>query len=202
MTTLKTRLSARDDFDSLRSEQEQPQRKIEIIPDSALEKLIYGFTRLVKAPLSATRGTVGDTYEISEVLMPDNHTASDVEKLCIALYDFQDSSNFSELAGVYLSAAVNHAEDNRIQLPVRVLGKRLHYLGAYLNGKNLRILGDVESHLGYEMRDGLIEVTGNAGRDIGFNSKKGKIHIRGNAESVVHVQFRGAIIKVDGTMGV
>ena len=206
MTTLKTRLSARDDFDSLRSEQEQPERKIEIIPGSMLEELVWGFERLARFDIRGEELTPGghlypELYKISGILIPETCTQSEIQELCFALKSYENIELFGAKAGLYLSALINCVQGEQVDLSVNGLEKKLSYLGAFLDRKKLTIRGDVAEALGFEMYGGEINLEGDAAIFAGFDMNGGIITIKGNAGAFVGSDMNDGTIYVKGPAG-
>ena len=58
--------------------------------------------------------------------------------------------------------------------------RRLHYVGAKLNGGRIVVEGDVGDYLGCDLKHGEVLVNGNAGNFVASGQLDGLIHVRGN----------------------
>ena len=56
-------------------------------------------------------------------------SAKDVENFSIALAEFQDEKDFSEKAGLFLSALINNGKDNDYIIHTKHLEKKINFIG-------------------------------------------------------------------------
>lgn len=84
----------------------------------------------------------------------------------------------------------------------------VHWIGAKMDGGEIRIDGDAGRHIGSEMKAGTITVNGNVGGWLGSEMKGGLIHVHGDAGHLVGAAYRGSergmnrgTILVDGNAG-
>jgi hypothetical protein len=197
--TLEPRLYAEDLFDGLRPEKEQGEdRRIEVKRDERLEEMIAGFERVLKNKKLNPLG-YQETYErISKI--PRRYNSEEIEKFTLLLGKYQDSVNFDEIPGLFLSALINQSDDENFVLHTGYLTSYLHYIG-WLNKKNITIKGNAGTCLGRSMKNGKIIVEGDSRNNTGVLMSGGLIEIRGEANDYVGSQMSGGKIIVRGNAG-
>lgn len=84
----------------------------------------------------------------------------------------------------------------------------VHWIGAKMDGGQIRVEGDVGRHVGSEMKAGVIRVEGSAGDWVGAEMKGGEITVRGDAGHLIGAAYRGSArgmtggtIKIHGSVG-
>jgi formylmethanofuran dehydrogenase subunit C len=123
-----------------------------------------------------------------------------VEKISLALAEFQDEEDFESKAGLFLSALINNCPESEFVIHTRHLGVKIFYLGLY-NTKDITIKGDVGDYLAYSMSGGRITVEGNAGYGAGNTMENGEIIIDGNSDYFLGDRMKGGKITVKGNAG-
>jgi hypothetical protein len=136
-------------------------------------------------------------YElISNLSLPD-YSSDDVEKLSLALAEFQNEKWFSYKAGIFLSALINKGKEKDYTIHTQHLEPPIYYLG-YRNRKNIIVEGDVGDHLGDSMKCGTIRVRGNGGTSVGNFMEGGLIIVEGNVKGNIGYSLEGGRIIVEG----
>lgn len=106
------------------------------------------------------------------------YSAKDVEECCALLAKFQNVSEFSIRAGLFLSALINCGSDNTYVIHTNNPRLKVHYLG-YLNRKIININGDAGNYLGFGMKRGVITVDA-AGDFLAYRMEGGRIYVKGS----------------------
>ncbi|MDD5172000.1 MAG: hypothetical protein PHF60_03100 [Candidatus ainarchaeum sp.] len=144
-------------FKGYKPEKEQPVREVEVVETEALKQLRDAWGRYES---KADHYAYGYAHG---VVMGLSYSASDVEKFSLVLAEFQDENDFSEKAGMFLSALINNCNDKEFVIHTTHLAEPISYLG-YGNER-------------------IITVKGNAGGDVGAYMQGGEIHIEGKLVS-------------------
>src|SRR4030095_2028059 len=124
------------------------------------------------------------------------YSAEDVSRFCIMLSEFTQERNFSNKAGVFLSALVNRGPEKAYTLHVSHLGT-VNHLG-YANAKDLTIVGDAGDYLGSSMIEGEIILKGSARNYAGNEMKGGCIRIEEDAGRKTGYLMQGGLLVVEG----
>ena len=135
-----------------------------------------------------------------ELIRNLRYSARDVEQFSIALVQFQKEREFSEKAGIFLSALINNGSDSDYRVHTSHLDKKPSCLGV-LNKKNIVIEGDVDYGVGKMMLGGSIIVDGNVGFRTGFLMFGGKLVINGNTDTETGYGMTCGEIHVNGELG-
>jgi formylmethanofuran dehydrogenase subunit C len=97
-------------------------------------------------------------------------------------------------------------DDGRMEFHGNLAG--VHWIGAGMDGGEIRVAGTAGRHVGSEMTTGRITVEGDAGDWLGGQMRGGLIHVRGRAGHNVGGAYRGSprgmtggTILVDGPVG-
>jgi formylmethanofuran dehydrogenase subunit C len=102
-------------------------------------------------------------------------------------------------AGIYLSALVNHAKEDRIMLRLRDYQRTFHFLGYRLSeGKTLILQGEVGDFIGAGLSGGHLVVEGSTGNWCGAGMMKGDIRVTENTGQNTGEWMRGGEIHVEG----
>ena len=126
-----------------------------------------------------------------------------MEELCAAL----DSSEeipyvISGPAGIYISALVNHSQEDRIVLHLKDYQRTFHFLGYRLpEGKTLVLQGTVGEFVGADLAGGRLVVEGPTGSWCGAGMVKGEILVTEDAGQSTGDWMRGGEIRVEGEIG-
>ncbi|MDD5171993.1 MAG: hypothetical protein PHF60_03065 [Candidatus ainarchaeum sp.] len=158
-------------------EQEHAVRVPEVREDDVLKQLRQAWKEY------AAGGRVQSKAERTKIALmfeKIDYSADDIENFSIALAEFQDAEDFSNKAGLFLSALMNNCKDSDFTIHTCHLAVPLHLLGHH-NTKNITIDGDAGYYLGDTMDGGSITVKGNAGSWVGTGMTSGTITIEGNA---------------------
>src|SRR3989344_1369948 len=190
-------LHARDLFDSLGKEDEQPeQRRPEVKTNPVIERLIIVYEGELKEACERQAYPYWNYHkkpreEIEKIARAKNFTGRDVSSLCLLLQGKEDNLWFSVVTGYFLGVCSTNASDSVIRLPLRHFRRKLCYVGAFNNcGKHIIVEGDVERGLGHGMIGGQITVNGNVGEDVGHGMQDGEIYIDGDYISLSYEDIR------------
>jgi formylmethanofuran dehydrogenase subunit C len=211
------RVAANKRFGRFRPEEERIARKTDVKEDAVLELLKRAWADFRFDP---KKHFGDDNYEAAlEAVKGIPYCSSDVEKLSLALAEFQGIEGFPIRAGNFLSALINGGSDSDYVIHTDHLDQKIDFLGRR-NRKKITVMGDVGSEVGYGMdggsitvkgdaednagkwmRDGLIAVEGNAGENLGFCMQGGLVVVEGDAGDTVGHGMKGGVINVRGNAG-
>ncbi len=130
----------------------------------------------------------------------------DVEEFCFTLAeiesDYLDFSDFSSLAGNFLSALINtrgrlFSEKETYTLYTHQFQQEIDRLGKE-NTQHLHIKGNVGHSLGTKMQEGSISVEGNVGRSAFENMHGGTGFIEGNAKDHLCQHMHEGTVTLNG----
>jgi len=144
--------------------------------------------RVLKAYSTATASIQGFDYD-----------QNDIEDFCAEL-DISDRVRYmiSGPAGIFISALINNAREDRITLG-QVSLREFHFLGYMLpEGKVLTIQGDVGDFAGAGLAGGRLIIEGNAGNWCGVGMTKGKITVAKTTGKDLGAWMQGGELHVDG----
>jgi len=186
-------------FGKYKPEAEREVRKVEVTEDKVLEQLKAAWKKFTLC---------FDVGEASHILFypsmveleSTSYSAGDVEKLSIAIAEFEHRAAFSMMMGPFLSVLINNGRDSDYVIHTGHLTKELHYLG-YENTKSITVIGNVGDYLGYVMKGGSITVNGNAASEVGCQMEGGTITVNGNAWQHLGAGMGGGSIIVRGNAG-
>ncbi|MBL7204131.1 MAG: hypothetical protein ISS63_07355 [Desulfobacteraceae bacterium] len=124
----------------------------------------------------------------------------DIEDFCAELdSSIKSPYMISEPVGIYVSALVNHAKEDRIVLPLWNSQRTFNFLGYRLpEGKTLLIQGDVGDFIGACLSGGRLVVEGSTGNCCGAGMVKGEILVTENTGQNTGEWMQGGEIRVDG----
>jgi hypothetical protein len=195
------------DFQSVPFQKKEiPLDRIVRAKEEVMEEMVSGYLRLVEEEVKdlvwlVEHSRVVKAYSAAVKSIRDlKYDSDDVEEFCAEL----DSSNkipymISGPAGIYLSALVNHAHEQRIVLRLRDYQRTFHFLGYRLpEGKNLVLQGEVGDFIGAGLSGGDLIVEGSTGNWCGAGMMKGKILVTEHAGQNTGEWMRGGEIHVDG----
>jgi len=129
-----------------------------------------------------------------------NYNQDDIEEFCAEL-DSSDKVPYmiSGPAGIYVSAMVNHCEDDRIVLRLKDYQRTFHFFGYRLpEGKTLILQGNGGDFIGSGLSGGRLVVEGSAGNWCGAGMMKGEILVTKYTGQSTGEWMRGGEIRVDG----
>ena len=188
MTQLTMR--ARDLFDLLGGEQEQPQRRPEVRVNSTLEMIVEKFEKLLARPLTYNYnhqkgfevGFYDDSFRTLSQALRSRISARDVEQFSLMLGQYRSNdSRLDEQKGLFISALIAASPAQDFTVHTARFNNPIDYIG-YCNTKNIVVNGDVN--------------------DVGSGISAGTILIKGNAKSICRRlgEIRGAI-EIQGDVG-
>ncbi len=189
-----TRAAISSKFARYGPEKEHIIRKPEVQQNKAVEELKELYLK-IKWPCNKSP----DYYRMADSLKNHGYSAGDVEKFSVALAEFQDEAEFSQKAGLFLSALINNGKDKDYVIHTRHLSVLLDRQG-YQNTKNIIVDGNGGGGVGFQMKSGTITVKGNAGDYVGESMKAGAIIVEGDAGDAVGYKMKGGIITVKGNV--
>ncbi|MFQ6038975.1 MAG: hypothetical protein ACE5LV_10210 [Candidatus Aminicenantales bacterium] len=185
---------------------EIPLERIVRAKEQVMDHIVEGYLRLVEDEVKdlvwlVEHSRVVKAYSAAVKSIRDlQYDPDDIEEFCTEL----DSSNkipymISGPAGIYLSALVNHAEQDRIVLRLRDYQRTFNFLGYRLpDGKTLVLQGDVGDFIGAGLSGGRLVVEGSTGNWCGAGMMKGEIVVTEHAGQNTGEWMRGGEVHVDG----
>jgi hypothetical protein len=186
--------------------QELPLERIVRAKERVMDQILEGYLRLVEEEVKdlvwlVEHSRVVKAYTAAARSIRDlDYDSDDIEEFCAEL----DSSNkipymISGPAGIYLSALVNHAPEDRLELRLRDYQRTFHFLGYRLpEGKTLVLQGDVGDFIGAGLSGGQLVVEGSAGNWCGAGMMTGEIVVTEHTGQNTGEWMRGGEIQVDG----
>jgi formylmethanofuran dehydrogenase subunit C len=179
-----------------------------IVRDKAdvMESIIRGYLMLVEEEVKdlvwlVEHSRVVKAYSAAVKSIRDiSYDSDDIDELCAEL----DSSNkipymISGPAGIYISALVNHSQEDRVVLRLKDFQRTFHFLGYRLpEGKTLVLHGDVGDFIGAGLSGGRLVVEGSTGNWCGAGMMKGEIVVTEHTGQNTGEWMRGGEVHVDG----
>ena len=179
--SLLARVQARDLFDELEREQEQPTDKIiEVRTGTILEKLVRQFEEYL-AYGNMRKDLCEGLREIGEC--EEGIRARDIEKLSLFLNRYDRSEIFEVRAGDFLTCCFSDCKDYEINIYTTGWKNSPHHLSLQTD-KRVTVYGNVGDCLGLCMTRGKITVNGNARGSVGSGMEGGTLSINGNFENL------------------
>lgn len=195
------------DFGSISVERKElPLARIVRAREEVMERMVHGYLKLVEEEVKdlvwlVEHSRVVKAYSAAVKSIRElQYDSDDIEEFCAEL----DSSNkipymISGPAGIYLSALVNHAQEDRIVLPLKDYQRTFHFVGYRLpDGKTLILQGDVGDFVGAGLSGGRLVVEGSVGNWCGAGMMKGEIQVMENSGQNTGEWMRGGEIHVEG----
>lgn len=144
MTTLEKTLAARDLFDSLDGEREQPkERRIEVVKTPALEAMLQGFRKLLDCGMfKVNEENVETLWHVTKIALPDVYSARDITSFSAGLERFAKYSDVKQVAGFYLSSLACNCNENNVVISTRGASFLVDCLGCFNSGKNITVIRD------------------------------------------------------------
>jgi hypothetical protein len=192
-----------------------PYRKKEIPLDRILrnrqeimDHILEGYVRLVEEEVKdlvwlVEESHVARTYTAAVNTVTDLHyDQDDIEEFCAELDTAKKIPYMiSGPAGIYLSALINHAPEERIVIKPQDFGRTFHFLGYRLpESKTLVLEGNVGDFVGAGISGGRLVVEGSVGNWCGAGMMNGEILVTGSAGQRTGEWMRGGEIHVDGSI--
>ena len=128
------------------------------------------------------------------------YSSKDVEKFSAALAVFQESDEFSERVGYFLSCLINSCHETDFTIHTRQLNGDIAYLGLY-NVKNIIVNGNPGEKIGHGMIRGRITLNESTGWMPGGCMEGGEIVIHGDGGHHSGQWMDGGIIIIEGDAG-
>jgi hypothetical protein len=188
---------------------EIPLNRIVRARQEIMDGILEGYLQLVEEEVKdlawLVEGShVARTYTAAVSKVRDLHyNQDDIEDFCAEL----DSAKripytISGPAGIYLSALINHAPEERIVLRPQDFDRSFHFLGYRLpEGKTLILQGNVGDFIGAGLSGGHLVVEGSVGNWCGAGMMNGEILVTGCVGQKTGEWMRGGEIQVDGSIG-
>jgi hypothetical protein len=174
-----------------------------------MDGIVEGYLQLVEEEVKDLVWLVEDshvvrTYTAAVDRVRDLHyDQDDIEDFCAEL----DSAKripytISGPAGIYLSALINHAPEERIVLRPQDFDRTFHFLGYRLpENKTLILQGNVGDFIGAGLSGGRLVVEGSVGNWCGAGMMNGEILVTGSVGQKTGEWMRDGEIHVDDTIG-
>ncbi len=180
------------------------EKKIQVVRNRTVDALCKTYELAVKKILKY--GHIDDTPFCKYGFCRDTigraiYTTKDVTNFSVRLKEYEKQEEFSEHAGIFLSALINNAEGEGVEIITKHLSKPIHYLG-YRAEKDITVIGDLGSCTGVEMSYGvIINVEGSVQDDTGRDMHNGIIIVEKNAGTNTGNRAEGGTIYVKGNTG-
>jgi glutamate synthase domain-containing protein 3 len=185
-------------FDSYGPESEKAQKKADVQQNQVLEQLKDAYRKVECRFPTDYCEIVDEPYQNALALISNlTYSAADVKDFTVAIAEFQEESDFSKKAGLFLSALINRGQDSQYVLITKHLSHPVHCL-AYQNTKDMIIDGDVGNFFGSNFENGEARVKGNAGTNVGGHMIGGAIVIEGDVGFGLGMNLKGGSITVEG----
>lgn len=172
--------------------------------DQGLRFNVYkAWLRSMELPklLATTLTSALTVYESSlRLIRTIQYAPNDIDELC-AFAGLSKEADFEQSGpmGLFVSALINGAKEDRFELNLHQQQRPLHFLGFRLEeGKHLTVHGDLGHFSGAGLLGGYMKVNGSTGSWCGADMVSGHIKITGNALSKTGEQMRGGQIQVNG----
>lgn len=174
--------------------------------EGVMERIMEGYLRLVEEEAKdlvwfVEHSRVVKAYNAAlKSIQEIEYDQDDIEEFCTEL----DGTNkipymISGPAGIYVSAMVNHCEEDRIVLRLKDFQRTFHFFGYRLpETKTLVLEGDVGDFIGAGLSGGRLEVEGSTGNWCGAGMMKGAILVAKYAGQNTGEWMRGGEIRVEG----
>jgi formylmethanofuran dehydrogenase subunit C len=195
------------DFGSLPYQKKKlPLERIVQAKEETMDRIVQGYLHLVEEEVKdlvwlVEHSRVVKAYSAAVKSIRElEYDSDDVDEFCSEL----DSSKkipymISGPAGIYVSALVNHVQEDRIVLRLKDYQRTFHFLGYRLpEGKTLVLQGDVGDFIGAGLSGGRLVAEGSTGNWCGAGMMKGEIIITEHTGQNTGEWMRGGEIHVDG----
>lgn len=185
---------------------EIPLNRIVQAKKQVMDRIIEGYLQLVEEEVKdlvwlVEQSRVARAYSAAVKSIRDlQFDQEDIEEFC----EEMDGSSripymISGPAGIYVSALINHCQEERIVLKPKDHQRMFHFFGYRLpEGKTLVLQGDVGDFIGAGLSGGRLVVEGSTGNWCGAGMTKGEIFVTGYTGQNTGGWMRGGEIRVDG----
>jgi hypothetical protein len=195
------------DFRSLPyTKRELPLEGIVKAKEEVMERIVDGYRHLVEEEIKdlvwlVEHSRVARAYSAALKSLQDlSYDQDDIEDFCADI-DNSDKIPYiiSGPAGIYVSALINNAKEDRMVLRLEDYEQTYHFLGYRLpEGKTLVLQGNVGDFTGASLSGGHLVVEGSTGNWCGAGMTRGEILVTGFTGLNTGEQMRGGEIHVDG----
>jgi len=195
------------DFRSVPCEQKEiPLDRIVRAKDKVMDHIVEGYLRLVEEEAKdlvwlVEHSRVVKAYNSAvETIRDIPFDQDDIEEFCAEM-DASDKIPYmiSGPAGIYVSALVNHAQEDHIVLKLKDYRRTFHFFGYRLpEGKTLILEGNSGDFIGAGLAGGRLVVKGSTGNWCGAGMTRGEILVIGYTGQNTGEWMRGGEIHVDG----
>jgi hypothetical protein len=198
------------DFRSLPYEKKEiPLDRIVRAKQETMDRILEGYLHLVEEEVKDLVWLVEHSHVVRTYSAAVNrirelqYDQDDIEEFCAELDSAQKIPYMiSGPAGIYLSALINHAPEDRIALRPKDFDRMFHFMGYRLpESKTLILQGNVGDFVGAGLSGGRLVVEGSVGNWCGAGMMNGEILVTGYAGQKTGEWMRGGEIHVDGSIG-
>ena len=195
------------DFQSLPiRRKEMPLDRIVRAKEGVMDRIMQGYLSLVEEEVKGLIWLVGQSHEVRTYnaalssIGDLQYDQDDIEELCAELDSGRKTPYLiSGPAGIYISALINQAREERILLSLQDFERTFHFLGYRLpEGKTLILRGNVGDFVGASLAGGRLVVEGSAGNWCGAGMTGGEILVTGHTGQKTGEWMRGGTIRVEG----
>ncbi|MFC1887049.1 hypothetical protein ACFLZM_08350 [Thermodesulfobacteriota bacterium] len=186
--------------------QEIPLERIVKAKHDTLKHLVENYISLVEAEAKdlvwlVEHSRLVQTYEqITQTIQNFDYDQDDIEDFCLEL-DNSDKIPYmiSGPAGIFISALINHLQEEQITLNLQDYKRTFHFLGYRLpEGKELTLKGNIGDFIGSGLAGGRVQVDGSTRNWLGAGMTSGRIFVTGHTGQKTGEWMRGGEIHVDG----
>lgn len=164
-----------------------------------VDALASAFSSFNLDPCTPSRNSFEAASNLARSLAISIHySASDLEKFSLSLPELQGQTDFSDRAGLFLSALVNAGGEKRYEIQTSQLSVRMNFLGMQC-AKLLVVNGGVGDYLGDSLDGGILVIHGDAGNCVGQFMRSGSITVTGDVGFRVGFEKISGVISVHGT---
>jgi hypothetical protein len=185
---------------------ENPLERIARVNQEISNAILDGYRRLAEVEIKDLGWVVEHSRVVKaygaavERLRDLKFDQEDIEEFCAAL-SRSDGMPYmiAGPAGLYVSALVNHCQENRIQLSIGKSQRTFHFLGyGLVEGKTLMIQGDAGDFAGTALSGGHLVVQGSVGNWCGAGMMNGEIRVKEHSGRKTGEWMQGGQLHVDG----
>jgi len=187
------KLKSADLFDSLKPEEKQGVRGLDVKMNPALEAILKNFEAVLE------KG--GKPTNLEDHVPEEPYTSKDVEAFSLAIAKYQTAKDFGQNAGIYLSALCNKCPDNAFIIHTAHISAPIEGIGISNRDNHLSVIGPVGAMPGLDMQSGRLDLYGDAKNGVGYGLVDGIIHLHGSATFQLGGMMEAGLILVDGNAG-
>jgi hypothetical protein len=177
--------------------------------DQVLQRLLQSYQVLLEEESKqlvwvVEQGALSRAYATAvEVLQGIDFTVEDLEDMCLELDTVNGvTTSLGAPSGLFIAAMCNHVQADDIVLNVQAFARRWPFLGYRLpRGRRLWLEGDAGDFVGALLEGGEVRVAGNTGNYAGIGMKAGLLHVKHSTGKYTGEGMRGGTLRVDGHIG-